>query len=171
MTPTSGLPGSRVSVSWRCSGQDTSYVQLMYIPRSLSACRPICPQYTWPPHNVQWSICCRAALSIFCSPADCYGGIPLQSGSAEIWSPVDAAGWSRTWDAGIRIITSKTFINPLTALKLFNWNFHSLEVVSRWRDPQLQVNENYLDLTKWRLTIFKFCSLMSRFMFTMFKNW
>ena len=34
-------------------------------------------------------------------------------------------------------------INPLTA-KLFIWNFHPLEVVSRWRDPQLQVGENYL---------------------------
>ena len=33
-------------------------------------------------------------------------------------------------------------INPLTA-KLFNLNFHSLEVVSRWRDPQLQVSEKY----------------------------
>ena len=31
--------------------------------------------------------------------------------------------------------------NPLTA-KLFNWNFHPLEVVSRWRDPQRQVSEN-----------------------------
>ena len=26
--------------------------------------------------------------------------------------------------------------NPLTA-KLFNLNFHPLEIVSRWRDPQL----------------------------------
>ena len=33
--------------------------------------------------------------------------------------------------------------NPLTA-KLFNLNFHPLEVVSRWRDPQLQVSENNL---------------------------
>ena len=39
--------------------------------------------------------------------------------------------------------------NPLTA-KLFNLNFHSLEIVSRSRDPQLQVSENYSDLTKWR---------------------
>ena len=38
--------------------------------------------------------------------------------------------------------------NPLTA-KLFNCNFHPLEVVSRWRDPQLQVSENS-DLTKWK---------------------
>ena len=38
-------------------------------------------------------------------------------------------------------------INPLTA-KLFNLNFHPLEVVSRWRDPQLQVSKNYSDLKK-----------------------
>ena len=31
---------------------------------------------------------------------------------------------------------------------LFNLNFHPLEAVSRWRDSQLQVSENYLDLTK-----------------------
>ena len=36
----------------------------------------------------------------------------------------------------------------LLAAKLFNWNFHPLEVVSRLRDPQLQVSENYSDLTK-----------------------
>ena len=40
---------------------------------------------------------------------------------------------------------SRDFLNPLTA-KLFNLNFHPLEVVSR--DPQLQVSENYSDLTK-----------------------
>ena len=33
--------------------------------------------------------------------------------------------------------------------KLFNWNFHPLEAVSRSHDPQLQVSENYSDLTKW----------------------
>ena len=60
--------------------------------------------------------------------------------------------------------------NPLTA-KLFNWNFYSLEVVSRWRDPQLQVNENYSDLTKWRLTIFNPCWFMSHPIFNMFKCW
>ena len=43
-------------------------------------------------------------------------------------------------------------INPLTA-KLFNLHFHPLEVV--FRDPQLQVSENYSDLTKWRSTVFK----------------
>ena len=53
-------------------------------------------------------------------------------------------------------------IDPLTAT-LFNWNFHSLEVVPRWRDSQLQVSENYSDLTKWRSTMFKYCWLRSRF--------
>ena len=61
-------------------------------------------------------------------------------------------------------------INPLTA-KLFNWNFHPLEVVARWRDPQLQVSENYSDLTKWRSTNFKSCWLMSLSIFNMFKSW
>ena len=46
--------------------------------------------------------------------------------------------------------------SPLTA-KLFNWNFHLFEVVSRLRDPQLQVSENYSDLTKWRSTNFESC--------------
>ena len=38
--------------------------------------------------------------------------------------------------------SSLEIINPLAA-KLFNFNFHPLEVVSRYRDPQLQVGENY----------------------------
>ena len=38
--------------------------------------------------------------------------------------------------------------------KLFNLNFHPLEVVSRWRETQLQVSENYSDLTKWRSALF-----------------
>ena len=61
-------------------------------------------------------------------------------------------------------------LNPLHA-KLFNLNFHPLEVLSRWRDPQLQVSENYLDLTKWRSTVFKYCWLMSHLIFNMFKRW
>ena len=38
------------------------------------------------------------------------------------------------------------WLNPLTA-RLYNLNFHPLEVVSCWRDPQLQLSENYSDLT------------------------
>ena len=60
--------------------------------------------------------------------------------------------------------------NPLTT-KLFSFNFHPLDVVSRWRDPQLQVSENYSDLTKGRSTVFKYCWLMSHFIFSIFKMW
>ena len=59
-------------------------------------------------------------------------------------------------------------LNPLIA-KLFNLNFHPPEVVSRWRDPQLQVSENYSDLQ--RSTVFKYCWLMSQFIFNMFNRW
>ena len=67
-------------------------------------------------------------------------------------------------------VTTIHSINPLTA-KLFNLNFHPLEVVSRWRDSQLQVRENYSDLTKWRSTVFKCCWLMSHIIYNMFKMW
>ena len=59
---------------------------------------------------------------------------------------------------------------PLTA-KLFILNFHPLEVVSRWRDPQLQVSENYSDLTKWKSILFKSCLSMSHFILNIFKMW
>ena len=39
--------------------------------------------------------------------------------------------------------------------ELFNWNFYPIEIVSRWRDPQLQVSENYSDLSKLTSTILK----------------
>ena len=64
----------------------------------------------------------------------------------------------------------RTIINPLTA-KLFNFNLHQLEVVDRVSDPQLQVSENYSDLTKWRSTLFKSCWLMSHLTFNIFKRW
>ena len=54
--------------------------------------------------------------------------------------------------AAYRMVSGSILIICFTA-KLFNVNFHSLEDVFRWRDPQLQVSENYSDLTKWRLTI------------------
>ena len=34
------------------------------------------------------------------------------------------------------------------------WIFTHLKFVSRWRDPQLQVSENYSGRTKWRSTIY-----------------
>ena len=39
-------------------------------------------------------------------------------------------------------------LQPRILSALINWNFHQLEVVSRWRDPQLQVGENCSDLKK-----------------------
>ena len=39
-------------------------------------------------------------------------------------------------------------VNPLSAKFARNRNFHPLEAVSRWRDPQPQVSENYPELTK-----------------------
>ena len=44
--------------------------------------------------------------------------------------------------------------NPLTA-KLFNLNFHPLEVVSRWRDPQLQMSENLFRFDKMEVNCFQ----------------
>ena len=67
-------------------------------------------------------------------------------------------------------ITSVFPLHPLTA-KSFNLNFHPLEVVSRWRDPQLQVSKHYSDLTKSRSTLFKSCWLMSHFIFNIFTIW
>ena len=63
-------------------------------------------------------------------------------------------------------VLPSSIINRLTA-KIFR----SLEVVSRWRDPQLQVSENYSDLPKWRSIILKSCWSMSRFIISMFKSW
>ena len=61
-------------------------------------------------------------------------------------------------------------MNPCHA-KLIYFDFHPLEVVSRWRDPQLQVSENYLDLTKMEVNDFKILLNNSRFIFNMFKRW
>ena len=55
---------------------------------------------------------------------------------------------------GIYWLTGNSAFNSLTA-KLFNLNFHPLEVDSRWRDPQLQVSENYSDLTKLGVNCFQ----------------
>ena len=75
-----------------------------------------------------------------------------------------------TSDSGVKVNPHDVRVNPLTA-KLINFNFHSLEVVSRWRDPQLQVSENYSDLTKWRSTLFKSCWLMSHFILNMYTKY
>ena len=82
---------------------------------------------------------------------------------------VMCAPWSRDEIRVETLTVGTSLVNPLPA-KLFNLNFHPLEVVSRWRDPQLQVSENYSDLTKWRSTVFKYCWLMSQFLHPMVLN-
>ena len=69
-----------------------------------------------------------------------------------------------TYEDGPRAIR----VNPLTA-KLFNLYFHPLEVVDRVSETQLQVSENYSDLTEWRSTLFKSCWLLSHFIFNIIK--
>ena len=66
-------------------------------------------------------------------------------------------------------IQMKEIINVSTlVLLLIVFVLFVLELVSCWRDPQLQVSENYSDLTKWRSTLFRSCWLMSHFIFNMF---
>ena len=45
----------------------------------------------------------------------------------------------------MRSVLQKTmfFIGNNTKYAAANYNFHALEVVSRYREPQLQVRENY----------------------------
>ena len=71
------------------------------------------------------------------------------------------SNWKKPFDCDVFYKLIQRF-NPLTA-KLSNLNFHPLEVVSRWRDPQLQVSENNSNLTKWRSKVFKYSWLMSHF--------
>ena len=52
------------------------------------------------------------------------------------------------------VVFSGVRVNPLTA-KLFNLNFYPPKVVSRWRDPQLQVSEIYSDLKKIEVNCFQ----------------
>ena len=56
---------------------------------------------------------------------------------------------SKFWWINTYLILKGSDLKPFNR-QLFNLNFHPLEVVSRWRDPQLQMSENYSDLTKWR---------------------
>ena len=49
-------------------------------------------------------------------------------------------------------IFSVVRVNPLTA-KLFNLNFHPLEVVSRWRDPQFQVRLDKMEVNCFQILL------------------
>ena len=83
------------------------------------------------------------------------GGVNLNVTSS---SPVSYSNLPSTVDKNYYSLLA-TFCNQLNSViymfhltaKLFNWNFHSLELVYRSRDPQVQVSENYWDLAKWRV--------------------
>ena len=49
--------------------------------------------------------------------------------------------------------------------EIFNLNFHSPEVVSRYRDTQLQVSENLCDLRKLNRNIYQYFKIESIFYF------
>ena len=65
-----------------------------------------------------------------------------ETAKARISNPVSGGQCHLVHLTFLRGFSSNKQINLLTA-KLFNLNFHPLEIVSRWRDPQLQVSENY----------------------------
>ena len=70
---------------------------------------------------------------------------------------------------GTSVIAVSGFTISLLTAKLFKYNFHPLEVVSRWRDPQLQVSE--WELFRFDKTTSKSCLFMSRFIFTILQSW
>ena len=106
-------------------------------------------------------------IGLLAMPTQHWTNVNLTSGVYSTGQVRDLQCYNHTW---FHMCLNVLFFNPLTA-KLFNLNFHQPEVVSRWRDPQLQVSENYSDLTNWRLTLFKSCRLMSHFIFNIFKRW
>ena len=57
-----------------------------------------------------------------------------------------------------------SLLNPWST-EIFNSNFHSFEVVSRYRDTQLQVTENVPDLQNLRPNIYQFSKIGSTFYF------
>ena len=63
-------------------------------------------------------------------------------------------------NGNLQIFTNK--FNPLPA-ELPYLNFHPLEVASRYRDPQLQVGENYSYLFNSRPNICKYLRLNTHF--------
>ena len=62
--------------------------------------------------------------------------------------------WTLAFDLKKQVYMNMYWLNTLQSwpfnsqiIQFFNLNFHPLEVVSRWRDPQHQVSENYSHLT------------------------
>ena len=69
--------------------------------------------------------------------------------TAKLGGPVRAYGEvRRPGHAGYVIAASEyrltLLLTPIIGYELFNLNFQSLEIVSRYRDPQLQVTKHYI---------------------------
>ena len=112
---------------------------------------------------------------VMCSVLKCkitttHAGYSMLPSISTLQAPITTFAYFFLLVHQIAVLGVKFVFNALTA-KLFNLNFHPLEVVSRWRDPQLQVSENYSDLTKWRSTLFKHCWLVLHFIINIFKMW
>ena len=83
---------------------------------------------------------------------------------SKIWNASTISNWSetKTWidtlffdsKYQIDLSTFRSYINPLIA-KLFILSFHPFEVVSRWRDPQLQVSEKLFRFDKMEVNSFQ----------------
>ena len=62
------------------------------------------------------------------------------------------------------------FLNTLIS-KLFNYKFHSLKVVSRRRDTQLQVGENNSDFYKMEVNDFEISLIDVTLYLVVFESW
>ena len=74
--------------------------------------------------------------------------ILIFGGTCVIYTAMVRANWIRSFITRKEIVFIELCVNNLNLLnlkraELNNLNFYPLEVVSRYRDPQLQVSENY----------------------------
>ena len=70
--------------------------------------------------------------------------------------------YNKFWSQRVHVFTSQALFNPYPA-ELNNLNFHPLEVVSRYRDLQLQVAEHYWYLFNLTPNIWKCWCLITHF--------
>ena len=88
--------------------------------------------------------------------------------TVEMSSPV--ARWEIIMGHRAVIVTNCVMfpLTPSPSSFIFMWNFHPLEALSRWRDPQFLVKRVKL-IQIWPSTILKYCWLMSRIIFKCLK--
>ena len=98
---------------------------------------PTCSSCT----KAHYNLCCLNLISNDNFASIC-GNTDLQKNTTDLYLPC------------VYFMYFLILFNPLTD-KLNNLNFHPLKVVSRYRDPQLQVGENYSHLFNLRANICK----------------